>query len=143
MASTIQLYNHTVNKFNSGSNDVADTYKVMLLDDSAAFDATDTTIADVDTNEVYGNGWPLGGFTLTSVTIAIDDTDGSKFDAADVSQLISGGTLGPYYKIAIYNASDADALLAFITLESAITITSGNNAAIQWNTNGIVSWAVA
>jgi len=145
MAITITLYDHTINRFNEGENLEGDTYKLMLLD-TAVFDATHTTLAEViadSDGEVFDNGWPEGGFTLTSVSIAVAGTNGGKFDAADVSQAISGGSLGSYSHAVIYKDTAVyDPPVAFIALESAITVTTGNNAAIEWHADGIIKWAV-
>jgi hypothetical protein len=147
MATTNQLYNHTVNCFNTGANAVTDTYRVMLLNDSATFIATHTQLTQVsnaDAYEVSGNGWAAGGFTLTGISIAVADTNGGKFDANDVSQAISGGDLGPYYKYVVYNDTKEDSPpVCFITMDSPLTVTSGNTAGITWNADGIIKWTVA
>ena len=79
MATTIQLYNHTVNRFISGLNGPSDTYKVELLSASASFNAAHTTKDEVDASgayEVYGNGWTQGGITLSNWAYSVDDTNG-------------------------------------------------------------------
>jgi hypothetical protein len=146
----IQLYNHTVNRFNEGLNGEGDTYKVMLLNNDAVFDATDTTLVEVAgagspaANEVSGNGWDVGGEALASVVIAIYSTNGGKFDAADLNIAISGGDLGPIYKFVLYNDTDADdPPVLFGTLTTATTVISGNNAGIGWPANGIILWTVS
>jgi hypothetical protein len=146
MPATIQLYNHTVNRFNQGLNAATDTYKVVLLSDLASFGASHTTLSQV-TNagayEVYGGGWPQGGYTLTNVGLIIADTDGGKFSADNVAQEITVTNLGPYSKYVIVNVTDADSPpVAFITMENALTVTVGNIAAINWNAAGIITWTV-
>ena len=102
MSATISLYNHTVNRFNTGANAAGDTYKVMLLTDAAEFDATDTTLAAVSEagdlevcTSSPGTGWPAGGVTLTGVALTAV-ADGGKFDANNILQEITGADLGPY-----------------------------------------------
>lgn len=146
MAATIQLYNHTLARFNLGYNAPTDTYKVILLSDLATFNAAHTTLASVTNSgayEVWGGGWPQGGFTLLNVTLVVADTDGSKFDADDIAQPITSTNLGPYSKYVIANTTDADSPpVAFVTMENPLTVTVGNLAAINWNAAGIITWAV-
>lgn len=146
MMSTISLYNHTATRFVTGANAAADTYKVMLLSSSASFNATHTTIAEVSNSgayEVYGGGWPQGGVTLTGVTLAVATTNDAAFDAADVSQAISGSDLGPFSAYVIYNDTDtSDPPMAYVTLSAAQTVTDGNTAGIIWDANGIVKFVV-
>lgn len=138
--SSIQLYDHTAYLFMSGANSDADTYKVELLDDNATFNAAHTTKDEVDGSgayEVYGNGWTQGGEALANVVIEQDGND-SKLDADDLAVDISGGDLGPYKKYVVLNNTDGDIPLAFITMDSAQTVTDGNVAGINWNADGII-----
>lgn len=147
MATTNQLYNHTVNRFNTGANLAADSYKVQLLNDSATFNAAHTTLIQVNNSgayEVSGNGWPAGGQTLGSVAMSVTGTNGGMFDAANVEVPIAGGNLGPYYKYVIYNDTDTDdPVVCFFTMDSPLTVTDGNTAGITWNADGIIKWTVA
>ena len=142
MPTTTQLYNHTLTRFFSGANISGDTYKVKLYEDDATFDATDTTLAAAESGatEVFGSGWPEGGFTLTGVTSVVHDTNGVKFDAADVIQEISGADLGPYRKYILYDDTDADdPPLAFFTRDADVTVEDGNSAGIIWADDGIIA----
>jgi hypothetical protein len=144
MATTGQLYNHTLERFFEGLNAEGDTYKVVLLNTAATFSATHTTAAQVIATgaEVYNAayGWAQGGVALSGVSIAVHSTSGVKFDAADVSQAITG-TLDPFYKFIISNSTD-DKVVAFFTLEAPITMTAGNNLGIVWPANGIITVTV-
>ena len=143
--STIQLYNHTISRFVTGANAAADTYKVMLLSDSATFDATHTTLSQVTNagaNQVSGNGWTAGGVTLANVTLALANTSGAKFDADDISVTATGGSIGPYSHYVIFNDTDADdPPVGLVTLTAPATITVGQALEIHWSSNGIVSFA--
>ena len=150
MATTIQIYNHTLTRFNEGLNGEGDTYKVMFLNDSAVFDATDTTLVEVAgsgspaTNEVSGNGWDVGGEALSGVTIEVYDTDGCKFDATNLSVEVTDAELGPIYKFVLYNDTDAnDPPVLFGTHSTSVTIPVGSNAGVIWPTNGIILWTVS
>jgi hypothetical protein len=142
MATTVQIYNHTMLRFGTGANAAGDTYKLKLYTNSVTFDATDTTLAAAESGatEVSGNGWPAGGFTLTGVEIVVHDTNGFKFDAADVLQAISGGDLGPYRQYIIYNDTDTDnPQLALFTRDADITVENGNSAGFIWDASGIIA----
>lgn len=147
MATTIQLYNHTVNRFINGLNGSSDVYKVELLNASASFNAAHTTKTEVDSAgsyEVYGYGWPQGGYTLTNFVLEVDDTNGAKVDADDVLQEISGGSLGPYIKYVILNTTDSNSPpVAFFTMPSAVTVPDGLYVGINWNSTAIISFTVA
>lgn len=145
MATITQLYNHTVNRFNEGANIEGDTYKLMLLN-GGTFTAAHTTLAQVQATgtEVYGNGWPQGGFTLTGVAAAVADTDGGSWTFDEVIQAISGGSLGPYDHYVIYNDTDTDnPPVCLVTMETALTVTSGNSASIKPPAGGLITWTVA
>jgi hypothetical protein len=144
---TFSFYNHTAAKLFTGDFDASDTFKVILLSSSATFDATDTTASEV-TNagawEVYGNGWSQGGYTLSGVTIGNDSTDDAMLDADDVSQVITGGDLGPFSAYAIVDTTLANSPpLCFIALDAPVTILENNAATITWNSLGIIRGVVS
>lgn len=143
---TIQLYNHTAQLFASGTCIAGDTYKMMLLNSSASFNAAHTaltTVSNAGAYEVYGNGWTQGGETLANVAITTVTTNDAKFDADDVLKAITGGSLGPYSAYVLFNDTDAnDPPLAFVTLTAAQTVADGGVAGAIWNTDGIFKWTV-
>ena len=146
MPTTHQLYNHTVNRFNTGLNAASDTYKLVLLSASASFNGAHTTLAQVDNSGAYqvdGNGWPTGGFTLQNVTAPVVDTNGSMFDADNISQLLSGGSVGPFSFYVIVNTTDSGSPpVVFGTLPSAMTVADGFPIVVTFNASGIVVWDV-
>jgi hypothetical protein len=151
MPTTVQLYDHTLLRFAQGHNVNGDTYKVMLLNNDATFDATDTTLAEVAgtlTNgvrdhEVSGIGWDNGGEVLSNAGSVINSPAGAKFDADNLSVLITGGDLGPIYKFVLFNDTDADdPPLLFCTHSVPITVPNGNNAGVIWPSIGIIVWGL-
>jgi hypothetical protein len=144
---TISLYNHTALRFINGSNSAADTYKIMLLNSSASFNATHTTLTQVSNAaayEVSGNGWAVGGQTLQNVLLTTLGTNGAMFYADDLTVTISGGSLGPFKSYVVYNATDTNSPpVAFVLLDAAQTIADGNAVVIAWNASGIVSFTVS
>lgn len=140
MAVTISRYNHTAAKLMGGDVDL-DNLNLMLLNDSASFTASNTTLAQVSnsgTYEVDGSGWTEGGETLASVAVTTVDTDGAMLDAADVSVTATGGAIGPAYKAVIYDDTDGDdAPLWFIDFDGAQTAGEGTDFKITINASGI------
>lgn len=139
---TLQLYNHTAQRFASGANSSADTYKVKLLT-AGTFDATNTTLAATGGTEVAnGNGYTTGGQALTNVAVTTVTTNDAKFDADDVSWAISGGSVSALAAV-LYNDTDAnDPPVAFIDFGGTRTVSSGSNFVLSWNADGIFTWTV-
>jgi len=143
MATVTQLYNHTVNRFNTGANGTGDTYKIML-GNGFTFSGSHTTLASVKATgtEVYGNGWDLGGEAITP-TWAVATTDGASWTFDELIVAIAGGSLGPFDSYVIFNETDTDdPPVALVTMESALTVTAGNSASIKPPSGGLIVWAV-
>lgn len=143
MAVTFSLYNHTAQRFASGANAAADTYKVKLLT-AATFNATHTTLAGTGGTEVAsGNGYTTGGATLANVAITTVTTNDAKFDADDVVWSASGGAITASYGI-LYNDTDTDdPPVAFIDFGGSESAGDGTDFRIVWNASGIVTFTVA
>lgn len=140
---TLQLYNHTTQRFASGANSSSDTYKLKLLS-AGTFDATNTTLAATGGTEVAnGSGYTTGGQTLTGVAVTTVTTNDAKFDADDVSWAISGGGSVTALAAVLYNDTDTDdPPVAFVDFGGSRTVSSGNNFAVSWNASGIVTFTV-
>lgn len=143
MPVSISFYNHTAQRFASGANAAADTYKVKLLT-AATFNATHTTLAATGGTEVAsGNGYTTGGATLANVAITTVTTNDAKFDADDVVWSASGGAITASYAI-LYNATDTDSPpVAFINFDGIESAGDGTDFKIVWNASGIVTFTVA
>jgi hypothetical protein len=114
-----------------------DTIKVMLLNDSHSFTATNNVIGDVNTNELAnGNGYTTGGATLASKSVTQAAT--TKWDAADTAWSASSFTA---HHAVIWDDSVAtDDLICSIDFGGAKTVSSGTFT-IQWHTDGIITLA--
>jgi hypothetical protein len=143
MAVTITLYNHTAQRFASGANAVADSYKLMLCT-AATFNAADTTLAGITKTEVAAaNGYTAGGATLANVAVTTVTTNDAKFDADDVIWTAAGGNITASYGI-LYNDTDAnDPPVAFVDFDGSKTAGTGTDFRVIWNADGIVTFAVA
>jgi hypothetical protein len=141
MATTISRYNHTLKKL-INKEVTYTTLKVMLLNDSATFDATDTTLTDVTNSgayEVSGNGWTEGGETLASVAVTTVSTDGAMIDAADLEADASGGSIGPAYAAVIYDDTDSDdAPLWYVDFGEAKEADDGTPFKFTINASGLL-----
>lgn len=107
MTVTVSIYNHTTALIAGQVVNLANI-KAMLLDASASFLATDTTIdavSNLGAKQVSGNGWTIGGETLTSVAAATVTTNDALIDADDISVLATGGNIGPAYAAVLYDAT--------------------------------------
>lgn len=121
MAVTSARYGHTLTLLLNQAIDL-DALKVMLLNNTATFTRTHTTLDQVAgaesggerPNEVHGNNWTEGGELLTSTAftqvVADGDSqsDDSMFDADDVSKTATGGPIGPGYKAVVYDSAHTD-----------------------------------
>lgn len=119
---------------------------------SHTFKAMLTNSAPVNTNTVFanlteisaGNGYSAGGMTLDTVTLS--ETSGTaKVTIADEVLTASGGSIGPFRYVVIYNdtpTSPADPLVAFYDYGSSITLAAGESFTIDFDgTNGL--WQLA
>lgn len=108
-----------------------------LLTNSAPV-ATNTVKADL-TEITAANGYSAGGMTLDSVTLT-ETTGTAKVTIADEVLTASGGSIGPFRYVAIYNdtaTSPADALIMWYDYGSSITLADTETFTIDFDgTNG-------
>lgn len=118
----------------------AHTFKAVLTN-SAPNAGTNTVLADI-TQIANGNGYTTGGVTLTTPTWT-ETGPGTgiwQFSANDFSWTASGGDIGPFRYVVIYNdtpTSPADPLIGYIDNGSSITVTDGNTVTVDIGANGI------
>jgi hypothetical protein len=138
MADTTAYYNHA-RKLIAGQEVDLTNLKVMLLDSSFTFDATDTDMTGITGNEVSGNGWAAGGEVIGSVAASIVNTNEAKIDGADVVKAASGGSIGPASYYVVYDATNNKPLTC-VTFGSPQTATVGNNFSVTFNAAGIFTF---
>ena len=114
----------------------ADTIKVMLLDNSHSFTATDNVKGDVDTNEISGTGYTAGGEALANKSVTQAAT--TKFDADDVTW--SSASFTAYHAVLWDDTIATDDLLISLDFGGAQTVT-GADFTIKWHTDGIITIA--
>lgn len=138
MAITVSVYNHTTAQFLEQSVDLTNL-KLMLLDDNAAFNATDTDIdavSDTGAYEVDGGGWTTGGETLAGVAVTTVTTNDAKLDADDVDVTATGDDIGPADAAVIYDATSGKPL-AYVDFGASITAVEGASFLVAWDDDGI------
>lgn len=142
----------TYNKFQDYAEQVnkgvhnwsAHTFKAALSNTAPV--ATNTVLADI-TQISSGNGYTAGaggGLTLDSVTLA-ESAGTAKLTIADEVFTASGGSVGPFRYVVIYNdsaASPADALVCWYDYGSSITLADTETFTIDFDaTNGLWQFA--
>lgn len=115
----------------------ADTLKVLL-----------TNVAPVNSNTVKadlteisaGNGYTAGG-TAVTVTSSAQSSGTYKLIANDVVFTASGGSIGPFRYVVIYNDTAAnDELIGWWDYGSALTLLNGETFTVNFDdTNGILT----
>lgn len=140
MAVTISIYNHTAKLFANGEVSLSDL-TFMLLDNSGTFDATDTDISDVSTNQVSGSGWTAGGEAIANAAVTVTTTNDATLDGDDIEVTATGGPIGPAYYGVIYD-SDSGNLLFHVNFDGAKQADSGTPFKVVWHSNGIATWTV-
>lgn len=140
MAVTVSLYNHTTRLL--GSLDL-DNLRVMLLDNTASFVASHTTLNDVagaaHAKEVSGNGWTAGGEFLANVEWKTVTTNDAILDCDDISVVATGGVIGPAYAAVYYDDSHPDdAPFAYLDFGEAVDAGAATAFLITISPNGII-----
>jgi hypothetical protein len=103
----------------------ADTLK-LLLSNSAPSASTHTVKADL-TEITPGNGYTAGGSTLV-VTSSAQTAGIYKLIANDVTITASGGSIGPFRYVVLYNdTATNDELIGFWDIGSSVTLASGES----------------
>ncbi len=114
--------------------------------DTHVFKVMLTNTAPVNTNTVKanltelgaGNGYTAGGATTTVTTSTSSGV--AKATASDVSWTASGGSIGPFRYVAVYNdtpTSPADPLIMWYDYGSSITLAVGESFTTDFDaTNG-------
>jgi hypothetical protein len=143
MAVTYSAYDHTLQLITNKSVTYT-TLKVKLLDNTATFTASQTTVASVDgsgAKEVSGNGWASGGPTLANVAVTQVTTNDSMLDADDVSQTASGGSIGPAYAALVYD-STSNKPLFYIDFGQAQSAGATTDFKIVWDATGLIKFSI-
>ena len=106
-------------------NLASDTLK-LALSNTAPTQATDDTFSDI-TEIAAGNGYIAGGLTLDSVTVTVS-SGVLTVDFANEVLTASGGSIGPFRYVVIYNdTATNDELIGYFDLGSSQTVLDGQS----------------
>jgi hypothetical protein len=138
---TYQKFNDFVEQLgNSVHNFSSHTFKAVFT--NSAPSASNTILADITQISASG-GYTTGGF---AVTLAWGETSGTaKCTGTDKVFTASGGTVGPFRYVVLYNdsaTSPVDALVGFFDYGSAVTLADTETFTLDFDgTNGLFTLA--
>lgn len=135
----------TFNKFNSFVEALAekthnlgsDTLKVALT--NTAPNATDTQLSQI--TQISGtNGYTTGG-TQATISSSSQTSGTYKLVLNDVTFTASGGSIGPFQYVVLYNdTATNDELIGYYDYGTALTVTNGNSFLVDFHgTNGVLT----
>lgn len=121
----------------------SDTLK-LALSNTLPTASSDATWGDVSASEIAsGNGYTAAGQTMTSVTWSKSGAV-STLDMADVTITASGGSIGPFQYMILYNdTATGDALIGFYTLSASTTIADGDSFTLQIDSTGVLTLTIS
>lgn len=127
-----------VNQLALGTHDLEnDTLKAVLT--NTAPTAANTQLSDI-TEIAAGNGYPAGGLTLDNNTVT--ETGGvAKLTISTEVMDASGGDIGPYRYVVLYNSTPANGpLIGFYDYGETLTTQDGESFSIEFDaTNGVAT----
>ena len=129
--SNLTLFNQFVQDLAHKKHDLSsDVIKALLT--NTAPSATNAVLADI-TEISAGNGYTTGGATLT--TSSSSQTSGTyKLVLADATITASGGSIGPFRYVVVYNntqTSPLKPLIGWYDRGSSITLTDGDSTTLD------------
>ena len=114
----------------------ADTIKIILLDNSHSFSATDNVLTDVSTNEITGTGYTANGEALSNKAVTQAAT--TKWDADDVSW--TSASFSAYHAVIYDDSLGSDDLICSLDFGGEQTVSSGTFT-IEFDSDGIITLA--
>ena len=113
-----------------------DVIKVMLLDNSHSFTATNNVIGDVSANQISGTGYTAGGATLANKAVTQAAT--TKWDADDAEWTTA--TFSAWHAVIYDDTIATDDLIASIDFGGEQAIVAATFK-IAWHADGIITLA--
>ena len=139
MASYVKFYSFVEAMAEKVHNLGSDTLKVMLSNSAPA--QSNTVKANI-TDISAGNGYTAGGTAIT-ITSSAQSSGTYKLVGNDVVFTASGGSIGPFQYVVIYNDTAAsDDLICWFDYGSALTLADGETLTLDFDgTNGLLQIA--
>lgn len=144
-SSTFTFFHDFAEQLGKGVHDFSShTFKAALTN-TAPTAATDDELADITQIAATG-GYTAGaggGYTLDSVVWA-QSSNVAKLTIADEAITASGGSVGPFRYVVIYNdTSTGDKLIGYLDYGSALTLADGELLTLDFDaTNGLLTVTV-
>ena len=138
MSALTKFQNFVQSLGRGGVNLNADTLKIGLSNTApnASTNAVWTDITEISA----GNGYTAGGAAIGSTAYSQSSGTG-KLTGSDVSWTASGGSIGPFRYIVLYD-STTSVLVGYLDTGGATTITNGNQFNVHFDAvNGILQIA--
>lgn len=138
----------TLNKFQIFVEDLAKAvHDLSVAGNTLRFSLTNTEpsvsldalLADLPTPIAYTN--LSGGVTSLNITVTASAQTGGTYalEASDQTLTATGGTVGPFQFLSIYNldtVAKADPLIGYYDYGSALTLNDGESLTIDFGANG-------
>lgn len=136
MAAYVKFYSFVEAMAEKVHNLGSDTLKVMLSNSAPA--QTNTVKANI-TDISAGNGYTAGGTAIT-ITSSAQSSGTYKLVGSDVVFTASGGSIGPFQYVVVYNDTATNKeLICYYDRGSALTLSSGDTFTVDFDaTNGIL-----
>ena len=136
MAITSTLSNHYKFQILSGNIDFdSDTFKMALMNTAFSFDKdSHPDYVSVSGSELgAGNGYDVGGKTMTGVSLQEDDNnDRGRVTWSNVQWDATGGQIGPTGAAILYDDTSADkTVIGCIDFDTDYTISDGSSLQLQ------------
>ena len=132
MATFTRVHQFTKDLVDGVHNLDADTLKILLTN-TAPVAATTAVKADL-TEISAGNGYSAGGPTAAGTTSVASGV--AKLVVADTTITASGGPIGPFRYVVLYNdtpTDPADPVIAYADYGSSITLANGESILIDFD----------
>jgi hypothetical protein len=138
------IYNRAFYDLCTGQSSLSgvESYMVVLVQ-SYTFNKDHCSYPDVSATEITGTGYTAGGNTLLSPAVTQDDAnDWAKWDAAD--ETWTSATFSTHGAVVMHApGSDVTSMLVcFFSFGTNQTVSSGDFT-IQWDSNGLITFAQA
>ena len=137
---TLQKFNDFVEQLCKGVHDLDGTHTIKVMLTNTAPVATNSVKADL-TEITAGNGYTAGG---TATTPTLSETSGTaKLVLTDVVFTASGGSIGPFRYVVVYNdTSTSDNLIGYADYGSSVTLNDTETFTTDFDgTNGVFTVA--
>lgn len=148
-SSTFTFYNDFSEQLGKGSHNLSTAVLKAALSNTAPAVTTNAQLSDVTQIAATGGytGGAGGGYTLDGVTWAqVGTTNVSKLTITDEVITATGGSVGPFQYIVIYNdtaTSPVDALIGYLNYGSALTLADTETLTLDFDaTNGLMTITV-